>query len=84
MDKLKETVQALQSDLLPQPTAQDLPSAAENSLIKREFSSRVFAISTTNELEILKKVRDYIHLNENYLDYMLNNESATKSEVGPW
>ena len=42
----------------------------------------MFAISTANELEILKKVRDYIHLNENYLDFMLSNEhgAVTKSE----
>ena len=47
------------------------------NVIKREsqFSSRVFAISTANELEILNKVRDYIRLNENYMEYMLQSES---------
>lgn len=49
-------------------------------MIKREFSSQVFAISTANEMDTLKKVRDYIHLNENYLDYMLRTDNATKSE----
>ena len=31
-------------------------------------------------MDTLKKVRDYIHLNENYLDSMLRTDNATKSE----
>jgi len=49
-------------------------------MVKREFSSRVFAISTANELEILNKVRDYIRLNENYLDFMMRSECAPKDD----
>lgn len=51
------------------------------ALVKREsqFGSRVFAISTANELEILTKVRDYIRLNENYNEYMLLKSSTTSA-----
>lgn len=36
----------------------------------------MFAISTANELEILNKVRDYIRLNENYMEFMLRTENS--------
>ena len=54
------------------------------ALVKREsqFGSRVFAISTANELEILTKVRDYIRLNENYNEYMLLKSSTTSAGIG--
>ena len=97
MEDLKKIVEKLQVDLQQSPISpsnevsngaaveQQVNSLLPPTLVKREtqFGSRVFAISTANELQILNKVRDYIRLNENYMDYMLlKSTNATKPTFG--
>ena len=97
MEDLKKIVEKLQVDLQQSPISpsnevsngavaeQQVNPLLPPTLVKREtqFGSRVFAISTANELQILNKVRDYIRLNENYMDYMLlKSTNATKPTFG--